>query len=119
MLAPYAEQRHAMVDLCGLPQALASFRAAPLLQPPQDARIVAWPGPKIPRNDACRVPEGVPIRAAIPQIRVPAEPIDWLTADATEARAARVVRLAIGRWRNPETHPLPALARLRETRGRG
>src|SRR5262249_18415918 len=94
-------------------------RAAPLLQPPEDAHIVAWPGPKIPGNNASRVPEGVLVGSAIPQIRVPAEPIDRLTADATKARPARVALLAIGRCRHPETrNQLPALGGLRET-GRG
>ena len=116
MLAPYAEQRYTMVDLCGLPQPSAGFPAAPPLQPSEDAHVVAWPGPKIPRNNASRVPEGVLVRSAIPQICVPAEPIDRLTADATKARPTRVALLAIGRWRDPETrYPLPALARLRQT----
>src|SRR5258708_1610590 len=103
MLAPYPEQRHAMIDLCGLPQASAGLRAAPLLQPLEDARIVARRCPKIPGNHAGGVPDGVPVCAAVPQVYVPAEPVDRLTADATEARPAREAPLAIGRGRNPET----------------
>src|SRR5260370_25160597 len=120
MLAPYAEQRHAVIDLCGLPQALAGLGAAPLLQPLEDARIVARRRPKIPGNHAGGVPRGVPVRAAIPQVHVPTEPVDRLTADATEARPAREVPLAIGRRRNPETcRPLPTLPRLPGRVGRG
>ena len=68
MLAPYAEQRHAMIDLCGLPQASAGLSAAPLLQPLEDTRIVARRRPKIPGNHAGGVPYGVAVRAAIPQV---------------------------------------------------
>src|SRR5260370_35394456 len=120
MLAPYAEQRHAVIDLCGLPQALAGLSAAPLLQPLEDARIVARRCPKIPGNHAGGVPHGVSVRAAIPQVHVPTEPVDRLTADATEARPPREAPLAIGRGRNPETCcPLPTLPRKRGRGGRG
>src|SRR5712672_1901126 len=120
MLAPYAEQRHAMIALCGLPQASAGLGAAPLLQPLEDARIVTRRRPKIPGNHAGGVPHGVPVRAAIPQVHVPTEPVDRLTADATEARPACEAPLAIGRGRNPEAcRPLPTLPCKRGRVGRG
>src|SRR2546427_4145312 len=103
MLSPYAEQRYTMIDLCGLPQASAGLSAAPLLQPLEDGRVVARRRPEIPGNHAGGVPGGIVVRAAIPQVHVPAEPVDRLTADATEARPAGVALLAIGRRRNPET----------------
>src|SRR5215470_233681 len=113
MLAPDAEQRHAMIDLCGLPQAPAGLGAAPLLQPLEDARIVARRRPKIPGHHAGGVPRGVAVGAAIPQVHVPTEPVDRLTADAAEARPACEALLAIGRGRHPETCcRLPTLARL-------
>src|SRR5229473_766381 len=115
MLAPHAEQRHAMIDLCGLPQAPAGLSAAPLLQPLEDLPIVARRRPKIPGNHAGGVPRGVPVRAAIPQVHVPTEPVDRLTADATEARPACEAPLAIGRGRNPEACRQPirlAIVRL-------
>src|SRR5258708_8970385 len=112
MLAPHAEQRHEMIALCGLPQAPAGLSAAPLLQPLEDARIVARGRPEIPGNHAGGVPHGVPVGAAIPQVHVPTEPVDRLTADATEARPACEAPLAIGRGRNPEAcRPLPTLPR--------
>src|SRR6266404_2310492 len=120
MLAPYAEQRHAMIDLCGLPQAPAGLGAAPLLQPLEDARTVTLLRPTSPANHAGSAPLGVPVCAAIPQIPVPTAPVDRLTADATEARPAREPPLAIGRGRNPETCcPLPTLPRKRGRVGRG
>jgi len=116
MLAPYAEQRHAMINLCGLPQASASLGAAPLLQPLEDARIVARRRPKIPGDHAGGVPDGIAVRAAIPQVHVPTEPVDRLTADAAGARTAGVALLAIGRRWSPETRRRPIrLAAVRRT----
>src|SRR6266849_3480569 len=77
--------------------------------------MVARRCPKIPGNHAGGVPHGIPVRAAIPQVDMPTEPVDRLAADATEARPARVALLAIGRWRNPETCRQPlrlAMVRL-------
>src|SRR5215470_5963087 len=112
MLAPDAEQRHAMIDLCGLPQTPAGLSAAPLLQPLEDARMVAGRRPEIPGNHAGGVPGGIAVRAAVPQVHVPTEPVDRLTADATKAGPTRIALLAIGRRGNPETcRHLPPLSR--------
>src|SRR5215831_3827292 len=114
MLTPHAEQRHAVIDFRRFPQASAGLSALPILQSPEDARIVARCGPKIPRNYAGGVPDGIPVRAAIPQVHVPTEPVDRLAANAAEARPARVALLAIGRGRSPEICcPLPTLPGLR------
>src|SRR5215467_9988019 len=103
MLVPHPEQRHAVVDLRRLPQAPAGLSAAPLLQALEDARMIARRGPKIPRNHAGGVPDGFPVRAAIPKVDVPAEPVDQLAADAAESRSTRIAPLAIGCRRSPET----------------
>src|SRR5215831_17060873 len=74
--------------------------------------MVARRRPKIPRNHAGGVPDGIPVRAAIPQVNVPSEPVDRLAANAAKARPARVALLAIRCWRNPETCcSLPTLPR--------
>src|SRR5215475_14104913 len=103
MLAPYLEQRHAVVDLRGLPQPSACLGAASLLQPPEYAPVVARRLLKVPGHHAGGVPHGIAVRAAIPQVYVPTELVDRLTADAAEARAACVAPLAIGHRRNAET----------------
>src|SRR5262249_59718473 len=92
-----------------------------LLQALEDARMIARRRPKIPRHHAGRMPDGIPVRAAIPKVDVPAEPVDRLAADAAESRPAGVAPLAIGRWRSPETCRQPirlAIIRLAPCRVR-
>ena len=48
MLAPHPEQRHAMIDLAGLPQPRAGLGAAALLQPPQQLGVIARRIPQPP-----------------------------------------------------------------------
>ena len=87
MLAPHPEQRHAMVDFRGLPQPPAGLGAAAPLQAADQLGVVARRVPQPPRRDAGGVPGGVLVRPALPQVLVPAEPIDRLAADAAETRA--------------------------------
>ena len=87
-LAPDAKQRHAVVDLGGLPQPPAGLRAAPRLQAPQHPVVVARRVPEPPRHHAGGVPRRPAVRPGVPQVAMPAEAIDRLAAHAAEARAA-------------------------------
>ena len=102
VLAPHPEQRHAVIDLGGLPQPLTALRAAPRLDALEDARMIARRVPQPPRHHAGGVPFGIAVRSAIPQVDVPAEAEDRLPAHAAVARAARERGLAIGRGRRAE-----------------
>src|SRR3982751_2915457 len=100
MLAPYPKQRYAMIDFAGFPQPRAGLGAAPLLQPPQQLGIIARRVPKPPRDHARRMPARVLVGAAMPQVFVPAEPVNRLPAHAAETWPARKRFLAVGRGRS-------------------
>src|SRR5262245_59597659 len=102
VLAPDPEQRHAVVDLGSLEQAFAALPAAPLLQAPQQAHVIARRAPEIPGDDARGVPRGVTVGPRAPQIDMPPKPVDRLAAHAAEARPAGKPALPIGSWRKPE-----------------
>src|SRR5580700_5258798 len=110
MLAPDLKQRHAMVDLGGLPQAPATLAATARLQAAQQTRFAARRVPELPGDHAGAVPGGVLVRAAAPQIDMPAETENRLTADAAIAGTPRVFGFAIGRGRNAECRRQSALA---------
>ncbi len=117
MLAPHLEQRHAVVDLGGLPQAPAAFAAAPRLQAAQQRRFAARRVPELPGDHAGAVPGGILVRAAAPQIDMPAETENRLPADAAKAGTARIFGFAIRRRRYPERRRQAALALIGETPG--
>src|SRR5262249_61578498 len=91
-----------LFDLGLLPQPAAGLAAAAALQPSQQRRVIARAGPQIPGDHAGGMPGGVVVHAAIPQVDMPAEAIDRLATDATEAGTARKARLAIRRRREAE-----------------
>jgi hypothetical protein len=62
------------------------------------------------------MPGGVPVRSVVaPEIAVPAQPIDWLPADAAMARPSREGGLPIGSWRHAEGHRQTSLLVRSET----
>src|SRR5262245_43491771 len=100
MVAPHAEQRHAVIHFRRPPQPSAALGAAAALQASEHPNVVARAGPEIPRHDAGRMPGGVAVGTAPPQVDVPAEPIHRLAAKAAVSGAARKSALAIGRrWK--------------------
>src|SRR5256885_9993768 len=92
-----------MIDLGGLPQPRAGLGATALLQPAQEFGVVTRRVPQPPCGHTRGMPCCVLVRAAIPQILMPAEAIHRLTAHAAEARAMREFLLAIGHRRAAET----------------
>src|SRR5712691_8860218 len=99
LLAPDPEQRHAMVDLGGLPQPLAGGGAAPRLQPLDHPVETARRIPQLPRHHAGGVPAGIGVGSALPEVDVPAEAVDRLPAHAAEARTEGESGLAVRRRR--------------------
>src|SRR3569623_3596323 len=95
MLPPHAEQRNAVIDFGSLPQPRAAGGTATLLQLPEQLGVVARCVPELPGDDAGGVPNGVIVGPLAPQVFVPAEPIDRLTADAARPGATRVPLVAI------------------------
>ena len=89
------------------PPVSAHLRA---LQAADQLGVVARRVPQPPRRDAGGVPGGILVRPALPQVLVPAEPIDRLAAHAAEARSARESLLAERRGRRAEAHRQIALA---------
>src|SRR5215472_1022510 len=87
MLAPHAVERHPVVDLRGLAQQLAGLAAAARLQALEHAHEIARRAPELPGDHAGGMPARLAVRARAPQIGVPAESIDRLSAHATGARA--------------------------------
>src|SRR5580700_1745262 len=114
MLAPDLKQRHAMVDLGGLPQAPATLAATARLQAAQQGRFAARRVPELPGDHAGAMPGGVLVRAAAPQIDMPAETENRLTADAAEAGPAGIFGFAIRCRRDPEHRRQSALALIGE-----
>ncbi len=103
MVAPDRKQRHPVVDLGVLAEALAGQAAAALLQALEPVEMVARRGPQFPGGDAAAVPGRVFVGAAVvPQIAVPAEPKNRLAAHAAMAGTLGVRRLTIGRGRGAE-----------------
>jgi hypothetical protein len=90
VLTPHPEQRHAVIDLGGLPQPSAGLGAAAPLDALEDARMVARRRPQVPGDHAGGVPYGILVGAAIPQVDVPAESVDRLAADAAVSPPARL-----------------------------
>src|SRR5580700_4216675 len=110
MLAPDLKQRHAVVDLRGLPQASAALAATARLQAAQQTRFAARRIPELPGDHAGAVPGGILIRSGAPQVDVPAKAENLLPADAAIARTARIFGFAIRRRRYAERRRQSALA---------
>src|SRR5438105_41046 len=74
VLAPDAEQRHPMIDLGGLEQALSGHRAPPCLPALQHLDVFRRLAPELPCGDAGRVPRRPLRRLAVgPEVPMPAE----------------------------------------------
>src|ERR1700674_5013265 len=69
--------------------------------------MIARRRPQVPGDHAGGMPNGVHVGVAIPQIDMPAEPVDLLSADAAEAGPAREAALRIGGGGHPETRRQP------------
>ena len=93
--------------------------AAPRLQAAQQRRFAARRVPELPGDHAGAVPGGILVRAAAPQIDMPAETEHRLTADAAKAGTARIFGFAIRRRRYPERRRQAALALIGEAPGPG
>ena len=109
ILVPDAIKRHAMVDFRVLPEAAARLSAAACLKSSQQRRLFAWRIPELPSDDARAMPGGALVRAFAPQVDMPPEVIDALSAHAAEAGAACKGLFSIGRGRDTECRGHPAL----------
>src|SRR6516162_7126261 len=69
--------------------------------------MIARRRPQVPGDHAGGVPNGIPVRATTPQVHMPAEPVDWLAADAAEAGPKRIMAFPVGRGRHPEAPHQP------------
>ena len=76
-----------MINFGALPQPSAAFTAAPRLQTPQELRVITWGSPELPCDHACTVPGRVLIGPDVPQIHMPAEAINRLSAHTAKATA--------------------------------
>ena len=97
VLTPNPVQGDPVIDFSRAQQPLARFRTAVALTDLERSNLVARRRPELPGNDAGRMPYGVFVRgAASPEIRMPAQAVDWLPTDAAMTWAARMKRLPIG-----------------------
>src|SRR5207302_8791438 len=88
VIAPNREQRHAVIDLGVLEQALAGEPAAAALQRLEVAQMLARGRPQVPGGNAAAVPaRGLVGPAVAPQVAVPAEAKHRLAAHAAMAQA--------------------------------
>ena len=109
ILVPDAIKRHAMIDFRVLPEAAARLPAAACLKSSQQRRLFAWRIPELPSDDAGAMPGGALVRAFAPQVDMPAEVIDTLSAHAAEAGAACKGLFSIGRGRDTKCRGHSAL----------
>ena len=109
ILVPDAIKRHAMIDFRVLPEAAARLPAAACLKSSQQGRLFAWRIPELPSDDACTMPGGALVRAFAPQVEMPAEVIDTLSAHAAKAGAACKGLFSIGRGRDTKCRGHSAL----------
>src|SRR5215510_2321437 len=115
LLLEHLEQRHAMIDFGGLQEPFAALAAAPLLQAAKQPHMVARRAPEVPGGDAGRVPLGFVVWPGVPEIDMPAEPVDRLSAYAAETAAAREGVLTIRGRRLPEALWQVGIAALGQT----
>jgi hypothetical protein len=122
VFAPNPEQRDAMVDFSVPPQPTGTLSAAPTLEAPQKSDLAARRIPELPRDHAGAVPDRVLVGTATPQVDVPAEAIDRLTAYAAKSGTHCVFGFTVRRGRRAERErqaapavpepPIPASGRL-------
>ena len=96
VLAPHAEEWHAMIDFRGLSQSGAGFGTASILQTLEQLNLVAGSRPEIPGGDTGCMPARVQVWPAAPKIDVPSKRIGRLPAHAAETRTAG--QGALAKW---------------------
>ena len=89
-----------MVNFGIPPQPPAALSAAPTLDTPQQLNLATRRVPELPSDNASAVPDRILVGTAAPQVNVPAETINRLTAHAAKSRpqSARVFTERCG-WR--------------------
>jgi hypothetical protein len=114
ILAPDAIERYAVIYLRILPEATARLAATTRLKPSQQRRLFARRVPELPCDDACAMPAGALVRALAPQVDMPPELIDWLSAHAAETQTTGEGILSIRCGRDTECwrHSVLSLAEL-------
>ena len=112
VLAPDPKQRDAVVNFCSPPQPTSTLRAAPTLEAPQESDLGTWRILELPGDDAGAVPDRVLVGTTAPEVDVPAEAINWLTAHAAKSRPECVCGFAPWRgWRTEgKGQAAPAMA---------
>src|SRR6185437_89319 len=80
IFTPDAVKRHAVIDLRVPPQPPARLPATAGLQSSQQGGLLAWRIPELPSNDAGAVPARTLVWAFAPQVGMPTELIDRLSA---------------------------------------
>src|SRR5262245_25447834 len=99
MVAPDSKQCDSVVDLGVLPQPSTCLAAAPSLEATQKCGLTIRCIPELPSHNAGAVPCRILVWPGAPQILMPAESINRLPADATEARTQAVGALSVrSRW---------------------
>lgn len=102
MVAPHLEQRDSVIYLGVLPEPSTCLAAAPPLEATQECYLAIGCVPELPGDNAGTVPDRVLVWPGVPQILMPAEAINRLTADAAETRAQTVSLLSVRRRRGSE-----------------
>ena len=85
VVLPYSKQRHTVIYFGVPPQPSTCLAAAPPLKATQERCLVIRCAPKLPGDDTSTMPRRILVWSGVPQILVPAESIDGLTADAAKA----------------------------------
>ena len=100
VFAPDPEQPDAMVNFGIPPQPPTALRAPPTLDAPQLLNLATRRIPELPGDHASAVPDRILVGTAAPQVNVPAETINRLTAYAAKSRPQRVCVFTVWRgWR--------------------
>ena len=98
MVAPNSKQGDAMIYLGVPPQPSACLETASPLNTTQKRCLAIRSIPELPGNNASTVPNRFLIWPGTPRVRVPAEAINRLTADAAKTRTQAVGSPAVRSW---------------------
>jgi len=98
MLGPNCKERDAMIDLGCFQQATSAHFAFPPLTELQLSQVIDRRCPELPGDDAAGMPSRIPVRPILaPEVAMPSESVNRLTADAAIAGATGIGCLAVRR----------------------
>jgi hypothetical protein len=102
MVTSDPKERNSMIYIGVLPESSACLAAAPPLQATQECCLAVRCVPELPGTDAGTMPYRIFVWPRIPEVPVPTELVNGLSADAAKARTQAVCSLAVRSRRRSE-----------------